>query len=99
LVECWLDARSYQLHTLASLADLDGGTDLGAKASVAKLHWSQLDIRLHELAMEVLGAAAQLDREWTRGFLFSLAGPIYAGTNEIQRDIVAEKLLGMARSR
>jgi alkylation response protein AidB-like acyl-CoA dehydrogenase len=99
LVECWLDARSYELHTLASVADLEDGGELGARASVAKLHWSTLDIRLHELALDVLGPLAQQDREWTRGFLFSLAGPIYAGTNEIQRDIVAEKLLGMPRSR
>ena len=35
--------------------------------------------------------------EWLDGYLFSLAGPIYAGTNEIQRNVVAERLLGLPR--
>jgi len=47
--------------------------------------------------MELLGEDAELDSPWSRGFLFSLAGPIYAGTNEIQRTIVAERLLGLPR--
>ena len=35
--------------------------------------------------------------EWIKGFLFSLAGPIYAGTNEIQRNIIAERILGLPK--
>jgi hypothetical protein len=34
---------------------------------------------------------------WTDGLLFALGGPIYAGTNEIQRNIIAERLLGLPR--
>ncbi|MEN3309081.1 MAG: hypothetical protein V7603_5283, partial [Micromonosporaceae bacterium] len=41
--------------------------------------------------------AAALDGPWSRGHMFSLAGPIYAGTNEIQRGIVAQRLLGLPR--
>jgi alkylation response protein AidB-like acyl-CoA dehydrogenase len=78
---------------------LTRGEDAGAGSSLNKLHWSQLDVRLHEIARDLLGPEAQADNAWTRGHLFSLSGPIYAGTNEIQRDIVAQRLLGLPRSR
>ena len=38
-----------------------------------------------------------MESAWTDGYLFSLSGPIYAGTNEIQRNIVAERILGLPR--
>jgi alkylation response protein AidB-like acyl-CoA dehydrogenase len=55
--------------------------------------------------LSLLGARAELqpaaaaadDGGWLEGFLFSLAGPIYAGTNEIQRNLIAERLLGLPR--
>ena len=58
---------------------------------------------IHETALEILGPDADLlvDGElsaWMDGYVFSLAGPIYAGTNQIQRNVVAERLLGMPRS-
>ena len=52
---------------------------------------------MHELAMDLLGSDAVIDESWGRGFQFSLAGPIYAGTNEIQRNIIAERLLGLPK--
>ena len=66
---------------------------------MTKVFWSEMDVRLHETALRLLGPDAELTRSWTDGFLFSLAGPIYAGTNEIQRTIVAERVLGLPRSR
>jgi alkylation response protein AidB-like acyl-CoA dehydrogenase len=53
---------------------------------------------MHETAMRLLGDDAPLDGSWLDGYVFSLAGPIYAGTNEIQRNIVAERVLGLPRS-
>ena len=59
---------------------------------------------MHELALELLaergellGPEAVADGRWLKDYLFSLAGPIYAGTNEIQRNIVARRVLGMPR--
>ena len=65
--------------------------------SVNKVFWSELDIALHETALDLLGPDAELAGPWPDGYLFSLAGPIYAGTNEIQRNIVAERILGLPR--
>jgi alkylation response protein AidB-like acyl-CoA dehydrogenase len=59
--------------------------------------WSELDIALHEAALDLLGPDAELAGRWSEDYLFSLAGPIYAGTNEIQRNVVAERVLGLPR--
>ncbi len=65
--------------------------------SATKLFWSELDVALHETALDLLGPRAETDPAWTDGYLFALAGPIYAGTNEIQRSILAERVLGLPR--
>lgn len=99
LVSCWLDVEAYARYIEQAVTRIAEGGEVGAESSLNKLHWSELDVRLHELALELLGPQAQLDGPWSRGHQFSLAGPIYAGTNEIQRDIAAERLLGLPRSR
>jgi alkylation response protein AidB-like acyl-CoA dehydrogenase len=98
VVQSWIEARAYHLFTLEQVTGIVAGDKPGARSSLNKLYWSELDVRLHETAMELLGADAEADGPWSRGFLFSLAGPIYAGTNEIQRNIVAERLLGLPRA-
>jgi alkylation response protein AidB-like acyl-CoA dehydrogenase len=90
--DAWLGAQAYRLHVFGSL-----DRPIGAEASVTKLFWSQLDVALHETALELLGPDAELAGPWLDGYLFALAGPIYAGTNEIQRNVVAERLLGLPR--
>ncbi|MFE1781588.1 acyl-CoA dehydrogenase family protein [Streptomyces sp. NPDC059506] len=97
VVQSWIDAQAYQLFTLEQVTALAEGRPAGAESSLNKLFWSELDIRLHETALDLLGPEAETDGPWSKGFLFSLAGPIYAGTNEIQRNIVAERLLGLPR--
>jgi alkylation response protein AidB-like acyl-CoA dehydrogenase len=99
VLDAWLDAEAYRLYTWSAATQLANGEELGAASSLMKLFWSELDVRLHETAMRLLGDDAPLTSSWLDGFLFSLSGPIYAGTNEIQRDLVAERVLGMPRSR
>jgi len=96
-VEVWMQAQAYQQFTFAQVTDIVEGRSPGARSSLNKVFWSELDIRLHEAALELLGPDGQTDNPWSRGFQFSLSGPIYAGTNEIQRNIIAERLLGLPR--
>ncbi|MEI2818772.1 MAG: acyl-CoA dehydrogenase family protein [Marmoricola sp.] len=93
----WIKARAYQLYTWGTVTRLATGGDMGAAGSVNKVFWSELDIALHECAIDLQGAAGELDSRWQDGYLFSLSGPIYAGTNEIQRNIIAERILGLPR--
>jgi alkylation response protein AidB-like acyl-CoA dehydrogenase len=97
VVDAWIGARAYQLHTFQTVTPMASGGELGAESSVGKVFWSELDLTLHETALELQGADAELLDSWTAGYLFSLAGPIYAGTNEIQRNVIAERLLGLPR--
>jgi alkylation response protein AidB-like acyl-CoA dehydrogenase len=97
VVDAWLGAQAYRLYTLGTVSRLAEGGGLGAESSVNKIFWSELDIALHETALDLLGADGELESDWLGGYLFSLAGPIYAGTNEIQRNVVAERLLGLPR--
>jgi alkylation response protein AidB-like acyl-CoA dehydrogenase len=97
VVDAWIGARAYQLHTFATVTRLAEGGELGTESSLGKLYWSQLDLSLHETALDVSGPRGELAGDWMNGYLFSLSGPIYAGTNEIQRNVVAERLLGLPR--
>jgi alkylation response protein AidB-like acyl-CoA dehydrogenase len=97
-VDAWMRAEAYNLHTLATVTRLAGGERPGPEASLTKLWWSELDVALHEVALDALGAEAEVEGPWSKGWQFSLSGPIYAGTNEIQRNITAERLLGLPRA-
>ncbi|MGH9137037.1 MAG: acyl-CoA dehydrogenase family protein [Acidimicrobiales bacterium] len=97
IVDAWMKAEAYQLQTLGTVTRLAAAERPGAEASLAKLWWSELDVELHEIALDVLGAEAELEGLWSKGWQFALSGPIYAGTNEIQRNIAAERLLGLPR--
>ena len=107
VVRAWTGAQAYRWQTYRTAAHLSGGGELGAASSLGKVFWSELDVELHATALRLLGErgelvdsahqAGQHGQGWMSGYLFSLSGPIYAGTNEIQRNIIAERLLGLPR--
>ncbi|MFF0743474.1 acyl-CoA dehydrogenase family protein [Streptomyces sp. NPDC004111] len=100
VADALIGARAYQLFTWANASRFAAGETIGAESSLNKVFWSEYDIALHETALDLMGPDGELAHgEWAEGYVFSLAGPIYAGTNEIQRDIIAERLLGLPKGR
>jgi alkylation response protein AidB-like acyl-CoA dehydrogenase len=106
VTDCWMRAEAYTLETYRTVSRLLQGGKIGAEASLNKIFWSELDVEMHEVALEILGWRAELlpaaseasgVGEWLDGYIFALAGPIYAGTNEIQRNVIAERILGLPR--
>jgi alkylation response protein AidB-like acyl-CoA dehydrogenase len=107
VMRAWLDAEAYTLSTYMTASQLVLGGKIGPESSTNKIFWSELDQRMHDTAMSILGLRGELLPQasaagdvghWLEGFLFAQAGPIYAGTNEIQRNIIAERMLGMPRA-
>jgi alkylation response protein AidB-like acyl-CoA dehydrogenase len=107
VVKAYIDAEAYKLHTYMTATKVRAGHKVGAEASATKIFWSEADVNIHRAALQLLGEGADLYEaqerggldlsEWLDGYLFALSGPIYAGTNEIQRNVVAERMLGLPR--
>jgi alkylation response protein AidB-like acyl-CoA dehydrogenase len=101
VVRAWIDADAYRWQTFWTVTRVMDGGRTGPEASLVKIFWSELDVRLHQTALRLLGPRAELadgdDAAWMKGWQFALSGPIYAGTNEIQRNVVAERVLGLPR--
>jgi len=106
LAQAYVEVRIFQLHNWRSLSRLEHGREPGPEGSILKLYWSEMSKRLHVLALDILGAAAPLWRDaahnpgggsWQRAWLYYQAASIFAGTNEIQRNVVGERVLGLPR--
>ena len=105
IAEAWIGLRVMRWHALRVLSEtVDGSGRLSGAALSSKLFWATWHRALGELAMDVLGPEAEwLDappyelKRLQALFLFSRADTIYAGSNEIQRNIIAERGLGLPR--
>jgi alkylation response protein AidB-like acyl-CoA dehydrogenase len=102
VVRAFMNAEAYALSIYKTASALMTGAKIGPEASTNKIFWSELDIHLHRTALAILGAEAELltepgEHDWIDDYIFALAGPIYAGSNEIQRNIIAERMLGLPR--
>jgi alkylation response protein AidB-like acyl-CoA dehydrogenase len=101
LTRAYVDLEVMRAHALRTLAVTESGA-AGTEASVAKLLWAHWHRDLGEIAMQVRGATALVHDsdgldEWQRLFLFTRADTIYGGSDEIQRNIIAERALGLPR--
>jgi alkylation response protein AidB-like acyl-CoA dehydrogenase len=101
LTRSWTGLKAMRSYALATM-DAEQPGQAAAKDSVSKLLWANWHRELGEIAMDVQGMAGltlpggEFD-EWQRLYLFSRSDTIYGGSNEIQRNIIAERVLGLPR--
>jgi len=102
LADAWIGLELQRYTALRTLADTGEATDRAAM--VTKLFWASWHRDLGKLAMDVLGPESEIAQEFPydltplqRMYLFTRSDTIYAGSNEIQRNIIAERALGMPR--
>jgi alkylation response protein AidB-like acyl-CoA dehydrogenase len=108
LAQTFIEVELTKLHNFRTLTGLLRHGKPGPESSLVKLFWSEMSQRLHDTAMEILGTRGQLVKgdpraaaagRWPRSYLYYRAASIFAGTSEIQRNIIAERVLGLPRSR
>jgi alkylation response protein AidB-like acyl-CoA dehydrogenase len=108
LAQAFVEVRIFQLHNWRSISRIAKGAEPGPVGSINKLWWSEMSKRLHDTAMAVVGPAQPLwrgadgnpgDGAWQRSWLYYQASSIWAGTNEIQRNVIGERTLGLPRER
>nr|WP_169986959.1 acyl-CoA dehydrogenase family protein [Microbispora sp. H10836] len=105
LVRSWIGLEAMRLNAVRTMAGIAAGAP-GPESSISKLVWGVWHRELGELAMDVLGAAGMVAdgppydlSDEQRLYLFSRSDTIYAGSNEIQRNIISERVLGLPRER
>jgi len=108
VAQAQIEAHVFRLIGLRNLTSAQQGKAPGAEASMTKLYWSEMDKRLQETAVGLQGAYGALapdspfaveDGRWQLGWMWAQAETIYAGSSEIQRNIIAERVLGLPRGR
>ncbi len=106
LAQAFVEVQMFRLHNWRSVSRTSRGAEPGPVGSINKLWWSEMSKRLHDTVMTVLGPYAPLwagaqhnpgAGRWQRSWLYYQASSIWAGTNEIQRNVVGERTLGLPR--
>jgi alkylation response protein AidB-like acyl-CoA dehydrogenase len=104
VAQSFIETRVFDLNTKRVLTQLSKGKPLGPEASLSKLYWSEMDARLYELGNDVLGPKAEIQdgegrelKDWYSEYLYARASMIYAGTSEIQKNIIAQRVLGLPK--
>ncbi|MBI3800898.1 MAG: acyl-CoA dehydrogenase [Deltaproteobacteria bacterium] len=108
MAQAYIDCELLKLNNYRALSRLLRGNPPGPEGSIPKLQWAEMNQRLQELAVEIQGPHGQLYQGeenardggyWQYGFLRSRANSIEGGTSEIQRNIIAERVLGLPKGR
>ena len=97
LAQAFVELRILRLHNWRTLSRLARGHEPGPESSWVKLAWTDMTQHLSESALDVVGPSAPLTGRWQRQWLWSKAASIAGGTSEVQRTIIAERLLGLPR--
>ena len=97
LAQAFVELQVLRLHNWRTLSRLARGEEPGPESSWVKLAWTDLTQHLSESALDVVGPAAPLTGRWQRQWLWSKAASIAGGTSEVQRTIIAERLLGLPK--
>jgi len=97
LVDAFVELRLLRLHNWRTLTRLGRGEEPGPESSLVKLAWTDMTQHLSITALQILGPDAPLSGRWSRQWLWSGAASIAGGTSEIQKTIVAERILGLPR--
>ena len=108
IAQAQIEAHVFRLIGLRNLTRVQHGQAPGPEASLTKLYWSEMDKRLQEAAIGLEGMYGALgpdsqwaieEGRWQYGWMWAQAETIYAGSSEIQRNIIAERVLGLPRGR
>jgi len=102
----FVDTEVYRHNMYRTLTRLASGKPIGPEASLNKLYWSQMEGRIYESGMQVMGELGELEPSadasvdkghWHKSYWYSRASMIYAGTSEIQKNIISERVLGLPK--
>jgi len=102
IAQLYLELEIFRLNTNRALTKLIKTGMPGPEGSIQKLFWSEYNQRLSQAALEILGPVAQLEEfdggQWVYHYLRSRGNTIEAGTSEVQRNIIAQRVLGLSKS-
>lgn len=102
----YVETEVYKYNMYRTLTRMTTGKPIGPEASLNKLYWSEMEHRIYETGMDAMGPYAELtpkadsavDKDhWQKSYWYSRAAMIYAGTSEIQKNIISERVLGLPK--